>query len=237
MTGKIRLLLIEDETLVSEAICALLDMEAGISVVAQAAQAEAGVRKARLLKPDVILLDLRLPDRPGIEVISELLQNDPQVQVVVVSGMADEQEVAAAFRAGAVGYVLKSQTITDLVQAIENALEGRSSVPPHIAKLMLQKFRPSSKSTSTAGNLSAAEQRILVCVAQGMEDKEIARHVGLRRSTVCSHVCHILIKLNVENRTQAAIYAIKHGWVATGAPSSQERLRASPGRYVPSSLQ
>ncbi|HMN30059.1 MAG TPA: response regulator transcription factor [Caldilineaceae bacterium] len=224
MNQKIRVLLVEDEGIVAEAIAALLEMEPGISVVGKAVSAEMCLRKAHALRPDVILLDLRLPDRPGVDVISALVADNPTVRIVIVTGYADEEEVATALRAGAVGYVLKTQAHTDLVQAIEHAYQGRSSIPPRIAKIMLQALNP-PKPPSAVRHLSEAERRILVYVAQGLENKEIARQLGLSRPTVHAHVSHILNKLELENRTQAALYAVKHGLVSL-AQQTQTSSRA-----------
>src|SRR5262245_57378777 len=126
MDKKIRLLIVEDETIVREAICALLALEEDIMVIGQASNAEMAVRKARLLKPDVILLDLRLPDKSGIAVIEEIAQTDPATRILVLTAYADDNEVAAAFKAGAVGYLLKTQMINDLVCAIRYTYQGQS---------------------------------------------------------------------------------------------------------------
>lgn len=211
MDTKIRVLLVEDEKIVAEAICALLSTEPGLMVIAQAETGESAIRKARLVHPDVILLDLHLSDQSGVEVVTAIMQENPQARIVILTAFADEQEVAAAFRAGVIGYVLKTQAIDDLVKAIENAYEGRSCVPPNIARIMLSTLNPERKRCTQHVQLSDAELRVLSFVGKGLQNKEIAHLLGLSRQTVHGHVSHILTKLKLENRTQAAIYAYRQG--------------------------
>jgi DNA-binding NarL/FixJ family response regulator len=212
MDKRIRVLVVDDECSVREAIVALLKMAAGIMVVGKADSAERCVQKAHLLRPDVILLDLHLPDKSGVEVIGALLKDNPNVCIVILTGYADDHEVALAFRAGAVGYMLKTQAPSDLARTIEDTYEGRSSVSPRIAKIMLQMMNPrKSTAAHAASGLTKGECRVLRCVAQGLTNKEIARHLHLCRSTVHVHVSHILRKLQVENRTQATLYALRTG--------------------------
>jgi DNA-binding NarL/FixJ family response regulator len=218
MQPKIRLMLVEDEAIVGAAICALLEKEEHITIVGRADTAEAAVRKARLLKPDVLLLDLHLPDRSGVEVIEELVPENPAVRVLIFSAYADEREVAAAFRAGAVGYVMKSQAVTDLVQAIEQVTQGLAAMPRVVTDIILRQINHASEHTEDPP-LSSVEWRVLVLVAQGFANKDIARHLSLSSHTVNAYVSSILGKLNVMNRTQAALYALRRGWV---------KLEASP---------
>jgi two-component system, NarL family, response regulator LiaR len=225
----IRVLLVEDETIVGEAICALLADEEGIQIVGEAVSAEAAIRKARLLKPDVILLDLGLPDRPGIEVIPSVLQENPHAHILILTGCMDETEVAAAFRAGAMGYVLKTQAITDLVRAIEQAAQGQSLLHPRIARIMLSTLGQPSARLPVEQALSEAEMRVLRFVAEGLSNKEIARCLGVSRMTINVHVSSILAKLNLTNRTQAALYALRQGWVTLKAPRPGYEIGATAG--------
>ena len=168
MDKKIRVLLVDDESIVAEAIATVLQLDTKVKVVGIAVNAVMALQKARALQPDVILLDLRLPDQPGVELIAELHGQAPATRIVIVTGYADDREVALAFRSGAVGYVLKTQAPSELVRAIENAHLGRSSVPPSVAKIMLQMINPPKP-------------------------------------------VEPLTKLKLDNRTQAAVYAVKHG--------------------------
>jgi DNA-binding NarL/FixJ family response regulator len=230
MPRKIRVLIVEDEVIVAEAICAILDMEPNITVVGKAINGEAGVRKAQLLRPDVVVLDLHLPDKPGAAVIAEIIAQRRDARVVVLTGHADDSEVAATFRTGAVGYVLKTQAATDLVQTIENAHADPSCVPPQIARIMLNTFTaPSLRQLMADQPLSKAELRILALVARGYRNKEIAHQLGISCSTVHAHVSRILSKLNLENRTQAAIYAQRYGlgWLEQAIYASPPRAAAA----------
>jgi DNA-binding NarL/FixJ family response regulator len=220
MQSKIRIMLVEDEAIVSEAICALLEMEASITIVGRADTAEVAVRKARLLKPDVLLLDMHLPDRSGVEVITELLRDNLAVRIVLLTAYAADEEVVAAFRAGAVGYVLKTQAITDLVRAIKQATQEQSALPSTVAHIILRQINRAGEPTKRT-LLSEAEWRVLALVAQGLANKEIARQLMLSRMTVNAHVSTLMGKLKVTNRTQAALYALKQGWVTLEASPVQ----------------
>lgn len=230
MQRQIRVLLVEDETIVGEAILALLGMEPWITLVGEAENAETAVRKVRLLKPDVVLLDLHLPDRSGVEVIEEIMRELPQTRILVLTGSVNENEVYAAFRAGAIGYVLKTQAINELTQAIDYAVRGYSAIHPKVANIMLNKLGQSAAGGRPLADrpLSEAEMRVLVLVAQGLANKEIARQLGVSRMTVHVHVSNILAKLGIENRTQAALYALKKGWVTldSGGNSSMGKSNA-----------
>jgi DNA-binding NarL/FixJ family response regulator len=227
MQQKIRLMLVEDEAIVNEAICALLEMEESIAVVGKAATAATAVQQAHLLKPDVLLLDLHLPDRPGVEVIVELMGDNPALRILILTAYAADDEVVAAFRAGAVGYILKTQAITELVRAIEQATQGQSVLPPAVAHIMLRQLNRLTEPTGRPA-LSGVERRVLVLVAQGLTNKEIARHLELSPMTVHAHVSAILSKLNVTNRTQAALFALKQGWVSLEVRPKPDRQAILP---------
>jgi DNA-binding NarL/FixJ family response regulator len=152
MNGKIRVLLVEDEVIVAEAIGALLELEERIEVVGIADSAAAAVRKVRVRHPDVILLDMGLPDRSGVAALPDLLAKHPAARIVMLTAYADEANVAAAFQAGAVGFVLKTQAVTELVRAIEQAVQGQSSLPPTVAPMMLRQFCPQGVGELAMGN-------------------------------------------------------------------------------------
>jgi DNA-binding NarL/FixJ family response regulator len=228
MNKKIRVMVVDDECIACEAIVALLEMAAGITVVGRADSAEICVQKAHSLRPDIILLDLHLPDQSGVEVIGALLEDNPAVRIIILSGYAEVQEVAAAFRAGAFGYILKTQAASDLVQIIENVYKGHSYISSRIAMLLFQSVTPSRCTPLDPTNrLSKTERHVLTYVAQGLTNKEIARHLGLRPSTIRGHVNRTLQKLKVKNRTEAALVALKYDL----AGQSQTASIALPPRH------
>jgi DNA-binding NarL/FixJ family response regulator len=210
MQEKIRVLLVEDEDIVRDAISALLALQEEIIVVGEATTAAEGVQMARLLHPDVALVDLRLPDKRGTEVIHEILEKEPQIRILVFTAYADERDLAAAYAAGASGYVCKTQSLYELMEAIHAArrgqyatsLTGNGTHPP---------TRPPRTGPSRGDNLSEAERRVLVLVAQGLTNKEIAAQLGISAKTIECHIGGILSKLRLNNRTQAALYALKYG--------------------------
>ena len=222
MGKEIRVLVVEDEMIVGEAIRALLD-EAGIIVVDEAATAEAAIHKARYLRPDVILVDLQLPDKPGIRVIEEIMAENPRARILVLSAFSDDLRVTAAFQAGALGYVLKTQASDELVQAVQTAHRGLSALHPSIATKLIRQLKRPQEVEIEEFALSEPEERVLVEVARGLSNQEIAEELRLSLSTVRTHVSKILSKLHLENRTQAALYALRKGLVRL----SQVRIEQS----------
>jgi DNA-binding NarL/FixJ family response regulator len=214
---KIRVMLVDDEVIVREALCALLEMEEHLALVGTADAAGAAVRQAQHCQPDVILLDMHLPDRSGVAVIPDLLRVHPTARIVLLTAYATQDEVKAAFRAGAVGYVFKTQAITELVRAIEQAAQEQSPPPPIIAHMMLRQFWRQSDTVKTP--LSEAEMRLLPLVAQGYTNQEVARQLGVSDHTVRVQMRSIMTKLHLSSRTQVALHALKCGWVQLGAGS------------------
>ncbi len=211
MSNPIRVLIIEDEKIVGEALRALLEEAEGIQVIAEAPTAASGIAMARQYSPDVILVDLLLPDKSGIQVIEEIMAENRSARVLVLTAFSDDSRVSAAFQAGALGYLLKTQATTELVQAVQTAARGLSSLHPAIAtKLVRQLKRPVESSPSEA-ILSEPEERVLIYVARGLTNQEIALELDISLSMVRTHVSRILSKLELDNRTQAAIYALKKG--------------------------
>jgi two-component system, NarL family, response regulator LiaR len=210
MQEKIRVLLVEDEMIVRDAVSALLALQDEITIVGEATTAAQGVQLAKQLRPDVALVDLRLPDKRGTEVIHEILAKEPQTRILVFTAFANERELALAFAAGASGYVCKTQSIYELVQAIHAARRGQHAASPAINETRSSSC--SSCSAHTRGDiLSEAERRVLALVAQGLTNKEIATQLGISAKTIECHIGCILSKLRLNNRTQAALYALKYG--------------------------
>jgi two-component system, NarL family, response regulator LiaR len=210
MNPPIRLMLVEAETLVSEAICALLSKEAHLRLVGKADSAPAAMRKVHLLQPDVLLLDVHVLE--GVGVIADLMRHTPALRILMLAAYAAEDELVAAFRAGAVGCIFKTQTIAEWVHTIEHIAWGETAIPAAVAHSRLCPAYPQHRPTAKHP-LSEAELRVLPLVAQGFANKEIAYQLGVSQLTVSAHVSSILSKLHLTNRTQAVLYALKRGWV------------------------
>jgi two-component system, NarL family, response regulator LiaR len=222
MEQKIHVLLVEDEILVMEAIAALLALEPNICVVGKALTAAEALALAQQVALDVIILDLELPDRSGIEVAMVITQTNPVARVIMLTGHTDPQVIVAAFQAGAVGCVWKTQTAAALVAAIVRVHQGHSLIPPAVAALLLRQVNQTLNKPVSEPAFSETELRVLTRVAQGQGNKEIARALALSPATVGFYVSRLLRKLHLTNRTQATVYAIKQGLV-TAPPFSGHR--------------
>src|SRR5919202_2852228 len=203
----IRVLIADDHAIVRLGLRALIATEPGMEVVGEAVDGLDVVRKARSLRPDVIVLDLVMPHKDGIQATAEITREDPGARILVLTSFAEEDKLVPAFKAGAVGYLLKDSAPQDLLQAIRDVAQGASSLHPQIAlKLIRELSRP-----AVGVPLTGREQEVACLVALGRSNKEIARALGLSEPTARTHVSRILRKLNLANRTQLALYALDEG--------------------------
>lgn len=212
MTAPIRVLIVDDHEIVREGLETLLGEEDSVEVVGQAVHGEQAVTLAAQLKPDVILMDLMMPHMDGLEAIRHIRRAEVPCQIIVLTSYADDQQVRQAIEAGAIGYLMKDVLKTDLLQAIRTAAEGKPTLHPQAQHYLMQQViapTPSPKFDS----LTKREQEVLRLVAQGQSNKEIAATLHLTEGTVKGYVSAILAKLDVADRTQAALYAVKHGLV------------------------
>jgi two-component system, NarL family, nitrate/nitrite response regulator NarL len=214
----IRLLVVDDHTLFRRGLVALLGMEPRLQVVGEAGDAGEAQRRARELQPDLILLDNHLPGVNGVDAVAGLREVAPCAQVLMLTVSEDERDLSAALKAGARGYVLKTIDGPDLVRAIERTVAGESIVSPELTAKLVSAFQalhaaPSGVPAVPAAppepldRLSPREREILALIAQGASNKEIARELGIAETTVKIHVQHILRKLGLSSRVQAAVYA------------------------------
>jgi NarL family two-component system response regulator LiaR len=209
MSETIRVLIADDHTVVRKGIRTLLLTEPGLEVVGEAADGVEADALYRRLLPDVLLLDLQMPRRGGIEVITELKQDFPEVHILVLTSSSDEEVVLTAVQSGALGYLMKDSTPEELVEAIRAVHNGRPFLQPSVAfKFMQAMKRPSA---TLEEPLTGREREILRHVAHGLSNQEIADRLTISERTVRTHISHILDKLDLENRTQAALYALRHG--------------------------
>jgi len=211
MTEKIRILIADDHSVVREGLRALIDTEAGMELVGEAADGVEAVSLARELQPDVILLDLIMPRMTGIEAIGEIRDEDPDARVLILTSFAEDEKVYAAIKAGALGYLLKDASPRELLQAIRDVYRRQLSIHPSIAHKLMRELQRSSDLPLTEDPLTTREVEVLRLIAQGLANQEIADRLVISERTVRTHVSNILGKLHLANRTQAALYALREG--------------------------
>ena len=207
----LRLLVVDDHEVVRQGLVALLDRRAGFEVVAQAGTVSDAIAEAARFEPDVVIMDVRLPDGTGIEACREIRAARPATRVVMLTSYPDEEAVLSAIIAGASGYLLKQIRGRDLVGAIESVGRGDSLLDPAVTERILQRVRAAAGggASDELADLTAQERRILLLVAEGKTNKEIASEVFLSDKTVKNYVSSILSKLNLQRRTQAAAFVAK----------------------------
>jgi len=211
VTESIRILIVDDHAIVREGQRALIDTEPGMEVVGEAKDGVEAVALADSLQPDVILLDLHMPRKDGIEVIGEIRTDNPEARILVLTSFTEDEKVYAAIKAGAMGYILKDSSPQEILSAIREVHRGEMPMTSSIAKKLMQELQRTSNLTPTQDPLTAREVEILKLVAQGLSNQEIAEGLVISERTVRTHVTNILSKLHLANRTQAALYALREG--------------------------
>jgi len=205
----IRILLVEDQTLMRQGLKTILDLEPGLKVVGEAGDAEMGIRLALELRPDIILMDVQLPGASGVEATAAICVAWPQAKVIILTTFDRDNYVFQGVRAGALGYLLKDMPADELIETIRRVQAGEIFIQPSIASRALRELvRPQ---TDPLTPLSEREREVLVLLAQGSSNREIAEKLVITEGTVKTHVSNILAKLQAENRTQAANIARRHG--------------------------
>ncbi len=208
----LRLLVVDDHEVVRQGLVALLDRREGIEVVAQAGSVAEATAAAARFEPDVVVMDVRLPDGSGIEACREIRAARPATRVVMLTSYPDEEAVLSAIIAGASGYLLKQVRGRDLVSAIEAVGRGDSLLDPAVTERVLERVRSAASggSSDELSDLTSQERKILLLVAEGKTNKEIAGEIFLSDKTVKNYVSSILSKLNLQRRTQAAAFVARH---------------------------
>jgi NarL family two-component system response regulator LiaR len=208
---KIRVLIADDHSIVRKGIKALLATEPDIEVVGEASDGREAVAEVEKRQPDVILMDMVMPNMDGIEAIRRITAKQPDARIMVLTSFATDEKVLPAIKAGALGYLLKDSGPEELVQAIHQVYLGQSSLHPSIARKLLQEFsRPASRPSSPEP-LTERELEVLRLVAKGMSNRQIADQMVISEATVRTHVSNILSKLHLASRTEAALYALREG--------------------------
>jgi two-component system, NarL family, response regulator LiaR len=213
--NKICVLLVDDHAVVRQGLTAFLDLQSDLEVIGEASDGREAVAKVRELLPDVVLMDLIMPNMDGIAATREIRRVSPGTQVLVLTSFAEDDKVFPAIKAGATGYLMKDISPAELASAVRAVHRGDTPLHPDIAKKLMREFADPAKSTLQRDDLTGRELEVLSLVAQGMSNREIAAELVLSPKTVKTHVSNILSKLHLADRTQAAIYALKQGLVST----------------------
>lgn len=207
----IRILIADDHAIVREGLRTLIRSQSGMKLVGEASDGSQVVEKARALQPDVIVMDLVMPRKDGLEAIKEIMDKNPQARILVLTSYGEDEKVYAAVKAGALGYLLKNSPPKELVQAIRDVYRGQPSLQPSLALKVIREQKEPPVPPSTQEPLSAREVEVLKLVAQGLSNQEIAEQLKITEWTATAHVSKILDKLHLTNRTQAALYALREG--------------------------
>jgi two-component system, NarL family, response regulator LiaR len=215
MTEKITLILADDHAMVRKGLTAFLATAADIDVMAVAANGAEVVAAARKHAPDVVLLDLFMPDQPALETVRQIKKVSPRSQIIMVTSHEGEEYVVPMTQAGAISYILKDTSPEDLVRAVRKAAAGESTISPRIAKALVSvvKRARASRENQFHEDLTDREMDVLQCIAEGMSNLDIGARLGISEKTVKSHVGNILSKLYLTDRTQVAVYAWREGLV------------------------
>jgi DNA-binding NarL/FixJ family response regulator len=206
----IRVLLVDDHQVVRRGLRTFLEVQDDIEVVGEAADGDEGVRRAEELRPDVILMDVRMPGTDGIAALRKLRELDNGARVLVVTSFTEQRTVVPALRAGAAGYVYKDVAPDALADAIRSVRAGHVLLQPEVADALLAREEPGG-GQGRGGALTDREREVLGLIADGRSNREIARALVLSEKTVKTHVSNILMKLDLADRTQAALWAVRHG--------------------------
>ena len=206
---RIRVLLVDDHAVVRTGLRTFFDLLDDIEVVGEAADGSEGVAMARRLKPDVVLMDLLMPNMDGLTAIGRIKTEDPEIEVVAMTSFIEEEKVTAALEAGATGYLLKDAGADEVAAAIRAAVAGEMHLDPQVTRLLAQRMR-AKPAPDPVEPLTERERDVLRLVARGMSNKEIAYELGIAEGTARTYVSNILGKLGLTSRTQAALYAVEH---------------------------
>jgi len=207
----IKVLVVDDHAIIRKGIRAVLDLVSDIELVGEAENGLKAVELEEKLHPDVILMDLMMPEMDGLAAIREIKKQRPKARILVLTNFAGEEMIFPAIKSGAVGYHLKDSSPETLIEAIRQVNDGVASLHPSIAKKVLEELHNSDKQKPSDETLTQREVEVLRYIAQGLDNKEIAEILVISEATVRTHVSNILGKLHLASRTQAALYALREG--------------------------
>jgi len=207
---RVRVFLLDDHEVVRRGVADVLSADPGIIVVGEARNAAEALARVPALRPDVALLDVRLPDGDGVSVCRELLARVPGLRVVVLTSYSDDEALFEATMAGASGYLLKQVLGQDLVAAVRTVAAGGSLLSPAATSAVLERMRRAQQPSGPLARLSDQERTVLELIGEGLTNRQIGERMFLAEKTVKNYVSHLLAKLGMERRTQAAVYAVQH---------------------------
>ena len=209
--GAIKILIADDHPVVREGLFAMLSREVDFEVLGEAKDGVEAVNKAKELSPDVVLMDLRMPEMDGVEAMRQIKSAMPDVKFIILTTYSDDEYIFSGIGAGARAYLLKDAPRDDLFKAIRAVYRGESLIQPVVASKLLDRFSELSRRTPSGEELSGRELEILCLMAKGAANKEISAQLGIAQSTVKTHISNIFQKLGVNDRTEAVTRAIKKG--------------------------
>jgi DNA-binding NarL/FixJ family response regulator len=211
--GAIRVLVVDDHAVVREGLRTFLSLQDGLEVVGEAGDGEAAVRVAEQLRPDVVLMDLVMPRQDGVAAMRELRRRLPGTRVIVLTSFTEDQRLLPAIQAGAAGYLLKTVQPAELARAVRAAHAGEVLIDPSVAARLVEAIaQPAGEPPPE--RLTPREREVLSLIGKGLSNKRIAIELGLSEKTIKTHVSHLLAKLGVQDRTQAAVHAVRAGLIA-----------------------
>jgi len=213
MTSQISILLVEDHTIVRGGLAAIIGFEADMKVIGEASDGVEAVEMACRLKPDVIIMDLLMPNMDGIEAMTHIRAENPEAHVLVLTSFGDTDKMLQAVKAGAQGYILKNAPPEELLNAIREVSRGAISFQPAIANQIIDGLSKSERVEPQDEPLTGRETEVLVLIANGLSNDEIAEALTISKRTVNVHINNIMGKLHLANRAQAAIYAVRKGLI------------------------
>lgn len=206
----IRVLVVDDHKVVRAGLEAVIEEQADIELVSSAAGGAEAIELAKRTRPDVIVMDISMPDLDGVEATRRILSENPEARIMMLSSFGDRSRVLAAVQAGAVGYVLKDADTEELLRAIRTTARGDTPLDPRVARVLV-----ADRAALGTAQLSEREREVLALVASGLSNKHIARRLGIVEATVKTHLTSIFTRIGASDRTQAAIWAREHG-IGTG---------------------
>ncbi|MFB1052195.1 response regulator [Paraliobacillus sp. JSM ZJ581] len=205
----IRVVVVDDHEVVRKGVITYLETEDKLEIVGEASSGEMGVQVVLNKKPDVVLMDLIMENGNGIDATKEIIANLPNCKIIILTSYYDDQQVFPALKAGAFSYLLKTSSAEEISEAIQKAYQGDTVIEPKVANKMMNRFR--AQQSKPHEELTDRELEVLMCIGEGLTNQEIGEKLFIGIKTVKTHVSNILSKLDVKDRTQAAVYAHRNG--------------------------